>query len=116
MPKISIDAIKIEQPIGEFFYGKMTARDLMGISYSDVRRLENEERGVEKYLGIQRPLKKDRVKDIHSYISTIDATFPNSIIVAINEEHIVWENGRLVISYSKSEVGNIARYSMVNID
>ncbi|EOV0863361.1 DGQHR domain-containing protein [Vibrio parahaemolyticus] len=109
MPKIKIDAIKIEQPIGEFFFGKMTARELMKISYSDVRRLEDEERGVEKYLGIQRPLKKDRVKDINSYISTIDATFPNSIILAINEEHITWESGELIVSYNKNDMGNIAK-------
>lgn len=109
MPKIIIDAIKIEQPIGEFFFGKMTARKLMEISYSDVRRLENEERGVEKYLGIQRPLKKERVKDISSYISTIDATFPNSIILAVNEEHVTWNNNQITISYSKDELGNIAK-------
>ncbi|TOI03245.1 DGQHR domain-containing protein, partial [Vibrio parahaemolyticus] len=73
------------------------------------RRLEDEERGVEKYLGIQRPLKKDRVKDINSYISTIDATFPNSIILAINEEHITWESGELIVSYNKNDMGNIAK-------
>lgn len=109
MPSLLVNAIKVEQPIGEFFYGKIKAKDLMDISYSDVRRLEDEERGVEKYLGIQRPLKKERVKDISSYISTVDATFPNSVIIAINEDNVVWENNKLKITFNEEEKGSIAK-------
>jgi DGQHR domain-containing protein len=109
MPSIIVNAIKVEQPIGEFFFGKMKAKDLLEISYADVRRLEKEERDVEKYLGIQRPLKKNRVKDINSYINTVDATFPNSIILSIDEENIFWNDGELSIEYSDESKGNIAK-------
>lgn len=37
-------------------------------------------------LGIQRPLNKDRVKNIQKYVNTIDATFPTGIIIAVEEE------------------------------
>ncbi|XAW90338.1 DGQHR domain-containing protein [Vibrio sp. CDRSL-10 TSBA] len=92
-----------------FFVGKMKAQDLLDISYSDVRRLENEERDVEKYLGIQRPLKKNRVKEINSYINTVDATFPNSVILSIDIENIYWNGDELVIEYDEDEKNNIAK-------
>lgn len=82
---ISIPAFKVKQPIGEFFVSSMNAKDLVDISYSDVRRIEN--RDIERYLGIQRPLKESRVKEIRSYIlNSKDASFPTSIILSIDEK------------------------------
>lgn len=86
--EIRLDVIAVRQPIGEFYVASMTARDLVSISYSDVRRLVNEDRDIERYLGIQRPLSKSRVKDIRRYISGKDATFPTSVIVAVDERCI----------------------------
>ena len=125
--KIEIDAMKINQPIGEFFFGKMSAKLLSKIAEADVRRLENEERGVESYLGIQRPLKKARVSEITDYLSTIDATFPNSIIISINADvfldedkeyapeenesstiNATWNANKLVIEFDESETPKIA--------
>ena len=124
--KIEIEAIKISQPIGEFYFGKIKASLLCEIAEADVRRLENEERGVESYLGIQRPLKKERVKEISSYLNTIDATFPNSIIIAINDDlengnlgeddhdetpevEILWENNKLVIEFDSQKTSKVAK-------
>ncbi|WP_299005075.1 DGQHR domain-containing protein [uncultured Shewanella sp.] len=111
--KIVIDAIKISQPVGDFYYGKINAELLFKISEADVRRLESEseERDVENYLGIQRPLKNNRVNEIKNYISTLDATFPNSIIIAINEEgsvNISWEDNKLIIEFDSNEQSKIA--------
>mgnify|MGYP003635498306 CR=1 FL=1 len=78
MATIKLNAIQVIQPIGEFYIGVMDAADLVAISYSDVRKMKRE---VEDYLGIQRELKKPREKEIKEYISTLDATFPNSIFV-----------------------------------
>lgn len=43
------------------------------------------ERDVEKYLGIQRPISRSRLKDLEAYVNFVDATFPTSVIVAIND-------------------------------
>lgn len=84
--ELEIPAHKICQPIGEFFVASIDAQDLVDISYSDVRRMEGE-RDVERYLGIQRPLKKSRIKEIRSYIlNNRDATFPTSVILAVDEK------------------------------
>lgn len=109
--KIEIDAIKVSQPIGDFYFGKVKAELLYKIAEADVRRLEKEERDIESYLGVQRPLKKNRVKEINDYISTIDATFPNSIILAINEDEdidIRWENNKLTIEFPEGKRKKIA--------
>ncbi len=79
---LTIPAIKVSQPLGEFLIASIKPKDLVDISFADVRRLE--ERDVEKYLGIQRPLNKKRVKDIKNYIEGVDATFPTSIILAVD--------------------------------
>ena len=86
---ISINCLEITQPIGTFYIGAMNAEDLMGISYADVRRIS--ERDVEKYLGIERPLSPKRVKELKSYVRTIDATFPTGVILAISSEHASYD-------------------------
>lgn len=82
--KIEINVLKAKQPIGEFFVASMKPNELVDISYADIRRIE--ERDIEKHLGIQRPLNKTRVKQIKEYIQGKDATFPTSIILAVDEK------------------------------
>ncbi|GAA5449481.1 hypothetical protein Ddep01_03268 [Deinococcus depolymerans] len=60
---------------------------LMAISYFDVRRIEREERAIESYLGIQRPLSTKRVQEIKKYVTNKDATFPSSIIISVDIEN-----------------------------
>lgn len=86
---IEFSALRVKQPIGEFFIASMDAEELVGISYSDVRRMEGSDgrREIERYLGIQRPLKKARIKEIRNYIiNNRDATFPTSVILAVDEK------------------------------
>ncbi|MFV0224281.1 DGQHR domain-containing protein [Empedobacter falsenii] len=83
---IESDFIKVKQPLGEFFVGKLRFEDLLKISYSDVRRIEkSEQNGYETYFGIQRKLSDKRVKEISDYVTTMDATFPSSVLLAINQ-------------------------------
>src|SRR5687768_17617800 len=82
--KIEINVLKAKQPIGEFFVASMKPNELVDICFADIRRIED--RDIEKYLGIQRPLSKDRVKQIKEYIQGKDATFPTSIILAVDEK------------------------------
>jgi DGQHR domain-containing protein len=55
------------------------------MTYFDVRRVIEKERDLERYLGIQRPLNKNRVADLEDYVNYLDATFPTSVIIAINQ-------------------------------
>ena len=81
--KIEIRVHEIIQPIGPLYFGAMDSKDLVRICYSDIRRVEHEKRDVEAYLGIERPLRRDRVVELEEYVNTVDATFPSSIILSI---------------------------------
>jgi len=81
---ISFPVLRFYQPIGEFYVGRIEARDLYSIAWVDIRRIIRE-RDFETYLGIQRPLNPKRVSEIQQYVHTVDATFPTGIIVAVDE-------------------------------
>ena len=78
---LRIRALRLRQPIGEFFLVAMKARELVAVSHADVRKLEDNE--LDHYIGINRRLALSRVKELRSYVKTYDATFPTSIILAV---------------------------------
>lgn len=80
---IEFRCLQVVQPIGTFYVGVMDYADVIHISYADVRRIEQRE--VEVVLGIQRPLSEKRVEELRKYVKTVDATFPTSIILAIDQ-------------------------------
>jgi DGQHR domain-containing protein len=82
--EIVLPVIQVTQRIGTFYIASINAKDLVQISYADVRRIE--ERDVEKYLGIQRPLDDKRVKQIKKYLGSPDAAFPTGIVLAIDQK------------------------------
>jgi len=95
---IRFQVIKVSQPIGDFFIGNISARDLVTISYADVRRIEGEDREVERYLGIQRPLDKGRVAAIRRYLNSPDASFPTGVILAVDQNCAEFDqNGELIL-------------------
>lgn len=106
MATITLSSIKVTQPIGEFYVGVMNAEDLVSISYSDVRTMKRE---VEDYLGIQRELKPSREKEIREYISTLDATFPNSIIVSIKGKYVTYDDGLMTLTFDEFERARLAK-------
>lgn len=81
-----LDVIEITQPIGKFYCATIKAKELLQISYSDRLRMSKGENDRYSYLGIQRELKKDRLKKISAYVKTLDASFPTSILLSINED------------------------------
>ncbi|MGP1283364.1 MAG: DGQHR domain-containing protein [Parasphingopyxis sp.] len=83
--EIAFDCIRASQPIGDLYIASIPYDDLIKFTYFDVRRVISSERDVEKYLGIQRPINKSRLRDLEAYVNFIDATFPTSVIVAIND-------------------------------
>ncbi len=97
MSTISIPCIKVVQPIGDFFIGSISATDLVAISFADVRRPDG--RDIEQYIGTQRDLSEGRVAELKKYVTTVDACFPTSIILAIDSDNATFDerNGRLKI-------------------
>lgn len=104
---IKVKSIEFKQPLGEFYIGKMKFEDLLDISYADVRRIEKDEQtGYESYFGIQRKLSDKRIKEISEYVTTLDATFPSSILLAIDEytiENDFEVNDEPNISFNKED-------------
>lgn len=82
--------IKVRQPIGDFYIASIRSDVLTRISFTDVRRLQRD-RDVEQYLGIQRPLDDRRVTALREYVKAPDATFPTSIILAIDERCVQFD-------------------------
>lgn len=88
---IAIECLEAIQPIGNMYVAVMDSELLERISYSDVRRLEENnslERDVESYIGIQRPLVVSREREIGKYVNLCDATFPNSIILSMSSDDV----------------------------
>lgn len=77
--------IKAVQPIGDLYIASLPYRVLCTIADFDVRRVLQEQRDVERYLGIQRELNPKRVREIEEYVNFSDASFPGSIIIAVEE-------------------------------
>lgn len=114
---IKVPAIKVEQPLGEFYVATLTARELLQICYTIKAEIldddENEEREtgylgaiVNKLVGNQRVRTTKRLNEIKRYTETVDASFPNSIILGANYD----ESGNLITDvnerWSIEDVGN----------
>lgn len=78
--EVRIPALVVDQPIGEFYIGVVSFKDLLSISYADMRRIEGD---LDRYVGIQRKLVPERLQEIGKFVNGIDATFPTSIVVAV---------------------------------
>lgn len=96
---IEVPCISLTQPIGQFYIGTIEARDLVAISFADVRRPEG--RDIERYIGTQRDLSEARVAEIRKYVRTVDACFPTSVILAISSEDAEFSEDRNVLRIKK---------------
>jgi len=82
---IRIPALKVLQPLGEFYVAVLPAEILLNITYSDpLKIIGSSESGGYELKGHQRKLVQERLKAIGMYIDTVEAAFPNSIILAAN--------------------------------
>ncbi|MBT9291947.1 DGQHR domain-containing protein [Prosthecodimorpha staleyi] len=81
---IRLKALKVCQPIGDFYLAVIGSSALYEIAKFDVRRL-TQRQGIDDFLGIQREVSSSRLKELKTYISSPDATFPTSIVVSIDE-------------------------------
>ena len=97
--------LRASQPIGDMFIASMPFEQLVKISYFDVRRVMQEQRDVERYLGIQRPLEDARVKSLSEYVNYKDASFPTSVILAIDEDYSSFDEATNTMTVSNCKVG-----------
>lgn len=103
----SVKALRVKQPIGEIYLAALDHELLQKITYFDVRRVLRDTRDVEAYLGIQRPLNESRVSDLQSYVNFVDATFPTSIILAIDDsECVTYDEKTSTLTLSNTRTGN----------
>ena len=106
---ITIPAMPVEQPIGEFYIGVINWFDLLEISFADIREIE---RDLDNYLGIQRKISPNRVGELKEYVVTKDATFPTAIILAVEEESVTWDDERRELTLTETpdiDFGHIAK-------
>jgi DGQHR domain-containing protein len=98
--RYSFACIRATQPVDDIFIGAIPFKTLIRISYFDVRRVLQEERDVERYLGIQRPLEDRRVKALSDYVNFKDASFPTSIILAMDEDYAQFDESNNTMTVS----------------
>ena len=98
---ISFKALKITQPIGDFFVGVMDAKDLVTVSVADVRRLHENE--FDEYIGIQRRLEPSRTKELKKYVKTEDATFPTAVILEVDANNVEFDEANGMMKLIPSE-------------
>lgn len=80
-----VPALRIDQPIGTFFAVVLSARTLLDVAFSDIVKAQlDSHTGTYVVDGAQRLSDPRRLDAISRYINRVDASFPNSIILAAN--------------------------------
>lgn len=84
-----LKALKVSQPLSDFYVTKVKAKDLLKVSFSEELTYTNEKGELK---GSQRSIREKRLKEIARYIDSTEMAFPNSIILAANYS----EDGELI--------------------
>lgn len=103
--RFSFPCIRARQPVGDIFVATLPFKRLIDITYFDVRRVLQEERDFERYLGIQRPLDDGRVKVLSDYVNFADASFPTSIIIALEQDYVTYDENSKEMTISNCRSG-----------
>jgi len=98
-----VNCIPVVQPIGTMYVCVMDSNFLQKISYADTRRNVNECRDIEIYVGVQRVLNPKREKEIGKYVNLCDASFPNSIVVAMSHKNVEYDDNRRILCIKDEE-------------
>jgi DNA phosphorothioation-associated DGQHR protein 1 len=86
---LEINALKVKQPLGDFFVISIDAEKLLNIAFSEPLKYVDNKGNVK---GSQRPKNEKRLKEIGKYIESVEMAFPNSIILTANYN----QNGQIV--------------------
>ncbi|MCC7434170.1 MAG: DGQHR domain-containing protein [Methanoregulaceae archaeon] len=100
-----VQVLEVVQPLGQFYAAVLPADLLLKTTYSDpltVMRIASD--GQYDLRGHQRTLTKKRLQEIGRFIDTVEAAFPNSIILAANYnaegELLEDDNDRWYVEYA----------------
>lgn len=99
---IPISVMEIEQPIGSFFMGKAPANQVIEICSADKRRKTVDDE-LDRYVGMQRELNERRKKEIGEFVITMDASFPNSIILAVRDDAYSYDEKEKILWIKKDK-------------
>src|SRR5690606_23238178 len=91
---LEINALKVRQPLGDFFVISIDAEKLLNITFSEPLKYVDNKGNVQ---GSQRPKNIPRLKEIGRYIESVEMAFPNSIILTANYN----QNGHIVKNESE---------------
>jgi DNA phosphorothioation-associated DGQHR protein 1 len=107
---LRIPAIRVSQPLGDFYVVSLKAELLLKTCYTIKAEIlfEADEDNSISYLGKvvgnlvgnQRPRTPKRLDEIRRYSETVDASFPNSIILGVNYD----SDGKLITNSDRWEV------------
>lgn len=97
---MEFSCLRVSQPIGDLYLASVPYTSLIKMTHFDVRRVLQQKRDVERYLGIQRPLNSGRVTALQKYVNFYDASFPTAVIVAVEEEFATYDEEKRTISLS----------------
>jgi DGQHR domain-containing protein len=95
---ITVPVFQVSQPVGDFYIGVMRADHLFSICKYDYRRMQYVGSHAD-FLGIQREVNPKRIRDIKQYVGTVDACFPSSIVISIDEKCAALESTDVVGAY-----------------
>jgi DNA phosphorothioation-associated DGQHR protein 1 len=84
-PFFEASVLRVEQPLGTFFVAVIPANILLKVAGSDqLRATRTADADGYTLSGTQRERQEKRYQEIARYIERVDASFPNSIILAAN--------------------------------
>ncbi|HDR9133838.1 TPA: DGQHR domain-containing protein [Burkholderia vietnamiensis] len=89
--QLVLPCLRLKQPMGEFYVCKISAKDLCDITFFDIRRMLGD-REMDEYIGIQRKIDPTRVAGLQTYVNTMDACFPTSIVLAVDEQCAIYDD------------------------
>lgn len=94
--------IRVKQEIGEFILCVVNPKDLMKATQKFPREYDEES---DRYIGIQRKLKNDKLKEIKEYVTNdSEACFPNAIIANLDTSFLLEESiDKIVIDLSPNK-------------
>ena len=78
---LELNALKVNQPLGSFFVVSIPAEKLLEVTFSEPMKYIDSKGNVQ---GSQRVKDEKRLKEIATYIETVEMAFPNSIILSAN--------------------------------
>ncbi|GLX65304.1 DGQHR domain-containing protein [Proteus vulgaris] len=90
---MKLPAIKVEQPLGDFYVVSIPAEILLDVCYTiraeildgfEEQPIKHVGKFINKLIGNQRIVARSRLDEIKRYTETVDASFPNSIILGVN--------------------------------